>query len=186
MTQKNMKSIKLNSKDLIATRKTIDENINKYRRIIRFENVMPMKAVKSNQGSGFDLKMLLNKINQMSDLRIKIKGALQYLNIGYDNFSYEEFKKTHYFAIFKACEEKEKMTFLKMLRETCINPAEKSKKGLKGTGKREIFSTAKIDSLIKETQLEINKYDTKIAEFNDSASINFDELDDELKSMLTT
>lgn len=181
---KNIKSIKLNSKNLLTTRKSIDDKINKYRKIIKTENVMPIKAVKSSVGSGFDLKELYNTVSQLIELRIKIKGALQYLNMGINEINYEKFKTSHYYSIFKAGEEKEKLVFLNMLKETCINPTIKSKKGAKGTGKREIFTSAKIASMIKSTQLEINKYDAKIAEFNENAEIMFNGIDDELKTLL--
>lgn len=183
---KNIKStkIKLNSGNIIEIRKKLDNKINKYRKIIKAENVMSTKAIKANVGSGFDLKELYNTINQLSETRIKIKGCLQSINMGITNFNYIEFKKTHYYNIFKASEEKEKLTFLNILKNTCLNPVEKSKKGLKNMGKREIFSSAKIASLIKETQLEINKYDTKIEEFNQNNNITVDSIDSDIQNML--
>lgn len=181
---KNIKTIKLTSGNIITIRKNIDNKINKYRKIIKTENVMPIKAINAKVGSGFDLKAIYNEVTQLIETRIKIKGILQYLNMGINKFDYEDFKKTHYYSIFKAGEEKEKLTFLNILKETCINPIEKSKKGMKGTGKREIFSSAKIASMIKSTQLEINKYDAKIAEFNNSTEIELDENNKDIKSML--
>lgn len=183
---KNIKSIKLNSSNIIAIRENIDNTIKKYRKIIKTENVMSTKAIKAGVGSNFDLKALYNTIDQLSETRIKIKGALQYLNMGINTFDYNKFKETHYYSIFKASEEKEKLTFLNILKTTCINPVEKSKKGMKGTGKREIFSSAKIASLMKNIQLEINKYDSKIEEFNKFNSVTFTEIDENIQTLLTT
>lgn len=157
------KSIKLNSKEIITRRKNYDTTINKYRKIIIAENVMSAKAVKMNQGSGYDLNQLYNTITQMMENRIIIKGMLQSLNMGITSFNIEEFKKTNNYNIFAAGEAKELLTFLKMI--PTINPTEKSKKGLKGTGKKETFSSAKIASLIKKVQLDINKYDAALEAF---------------------
>lgn len=181
---KNIKSTTFNSGNILEIRKKIDNKINKYRKIIKAENVMSIKAVRSNIGSGFDLKALYNTIDQLSESRIKIKGCLQSINMGLTEFNYNDFKKTHYYNIFKASEEKEKLTFLNILKNTCLNPIEKSKKGLKNMGKREIFSSAKIASLIKQTQLEINKYDTKIEEFNKNNKITFNDIDLSIQEML--
>lgn len=157
------KSIKLNSKDIIARRKYYDNTINKYRKIIIGENVMSKKAIANHQGSGYDLNQLYNTITQMMENRIIIKGILQSLNMGLTTFDIDEFKKTNNYNIFAAGEAKELLTFLKMI--PTINPVEKSKRGPKGTGKKETFSSAKIASLCKKVQLDINKYDAALVEF---------------------
>ena len=169
----NKKSIKLNSANIITIRKNIDITINKYWRIIRAENLMSKKAIAAKQGSGLDLKSLYNQIVQLSEKRIMIKGILVALNTGTTTFSYEDFKKTNNYSIFAACEAKEAIAQLKMI--PTINPTEKSKKGLKGTGKKETFTSAKIAQLLKDLQLKANKYDAEMEKFNADTTIEIPE-----------
>ena len=159
------KSIKLNSANIITIRKNIDTTINKYWRIIRAENLMSKKAVAAKQGSGLDLKSLYNQIMQLSEKRIMIKGILVALNTGTKTFSYEDFKTTNNYSIFAACEAKEAIAQLKMIKT--LDPATKAKKGLKSM----IFSSAKIAQLIHEQQLLANKFDSNLEKFNNNTSI---------------
>lgn len=163
------KSIKLNSANIITIRKNIDTTINKYWRIIRAENLMSKKAVAAKQGSGLDLKSLYNQIMQLSEKRIIIKGILVALNTGTKTFSYEDFKATNNYSIFAACEAKEAIAQLKMIKT--LDPATKAKKGLKSMPKREIFSSAKIAQLIHEQQLLANKFDSNLEKFNNNTSV---------------
>lgn len=163
------KSIKLNSANIITIRKNIDTTINKYWRIIRAENLMSKKAVAAKQGSGLDLKSLYNQIIQLSEKRIIIKGILVALNTGTKTFSYEDFKTTNNYSIFAACEAKEAIAQLKMIKT--LDPATKAKKGLKSMPKREIFSSAKIAQLIHEQQLLANKFDSNLEKFNNNTSV---------------
>lgn len=163
------KSIKLNSANIITIRKNIDTTINKYWRIIRAENLMSKKAVAAKQGSGLDLKSLYNQIMQLSEKRIIIKGILVALNTGTKTFLYEDFKTTNNYSIFAACEAKEAIAQLKMIKT--LDPATKAKKGLKSMPKREIFSSAKIAQLIHEQQLLANKFDSNLEKFNNNTSI---------------
>ena len=167
------KTTKMNSKDIIIARKKLDETITKYWHIIKTDNVMSNKAVKAGVGSGLDLKELYNQITQMSETRIKLKLMLNAINNGITTFNYADEKKKHYYTIFAACEEKEKLAHWKDIIKKTIDPKEKARKGAKGTGKREIFTSAKITSLINELQLSINKYDTNIEEYNNKTSIDF-------------
>lgn len=169
--------MKLNSSNIINIRKNLCEKITKYWRTIRNENVMSNKAIKAGLGSGYDLKSLYNEITQMANKRIVVKGMLMYLNMGM-TFNYDEFKKSNNYAIFAACEAKEAIAQLKMV--PTINPVEKSEKGLKGTGKKETFSSAKIAQLIKDLQLKANKYDADLEKFNKTAEI---EIPDALNTM---
>ncbi len=180
------KSIKttMNSKDIIIARKKLDETITKYWHIIKTENVMSNKAIKMGIGSGLDLKELYNKITQMAETRIKLKLMLNAINNGISTFNYEEEKKKHYYTIFAACEEKEKLAHWKDIIKKTIDPKEKARKGAKGTGKREIFSSAKITSLMKNLQLNINKFDAKIEEYNNNTSISFGEADADITKLL--
>lgn len=165
----NKKSIKLNSANIISIRKNLDVTINKYWKIIRAENLMSKKAVAAKQGSGLDLKSLYNQIMQMAEKRIMIKGILVALNNGITTFSYENFKKTNNYSIFAACEAKEAIAQLKMVKT--LDPSTKAKKGLKAMPKREIFSSAKIAQLIHEHQLLANKFNSNLEKFNNDTSV---------------
>ena len=165
----NKKSIKLNSANIISIRKNLDVTINKYWKIIRAENLMSKKAVAAKQGSGLDLKSLYKQIMQMTEKRITIKGILVALNNGITTFSYEDFKKTNNYSIFAACEAKEAIAQLKMVKT--LDPSTKAKKGLKAMPKREIFSSAKIAQLIHEHQLLANKFNSNLEKFNNDTSV---------------
>ena len=180
------KTTKMNSKDIIIARKKLDETITKYWHIIKTENVMSNKAIKLGIGSGLDLKELYNQITQMAETRIKLKLMLNAINNGISTFNYEEEKKKHYYTIFAAGEEKEKLSHWKEIIKKTIDPKEKARKGLKGTGKREIFSSAKITSIMNNLQLEINHLDTKIEDYNNKTSIDFNsDTDEDIKKLLT-
>lgn len=183
------KSTTFTSKDIIKLRDELTSTKTRYWRIIRTENVMSKKAKNAGIGSGFDLAALYNRILQMTDQLIKIKLMLQFINnseSGSDmKFDYETAKKTHYYNIFKACELKEQLShWEEILKKSTINPATKAKAGVKGTGKIEVFSSAKIASIKKNLQLEINKIDATIAEFNDNTVITVD--DEDITKLLTT
>lgn len=167
------KSIKLNAANILSIKKKIDTTITDYSHIIRDENVMSKKAKAAGQGSGYDLKALYNTIQQLRNKRIMLKGMIQYLNMGVTTFNYEEFKKTNYFAIFSACEAKEDIALLKMIKT--LNPQLKAQKGKKNIGSTETFSKEKIAQLIHDQQLEANKYDAMLEKFNTGTDIEIDE-----------
>ena len=169
------KSIKLSSSNIINIRKSLDAEITKAWRIIITENVMSKKAANAGMGSGKDLKALYNTITQMQEKRIKIKGILQSLNMNITTFNFDEFKKTNNYSIFAAGEAKEAIAHWKAIIPKCINPTEKSKKGMKGTGKIESFSSAKISQLIKDLQMKANKFDSNLEKFNNNTEIALDE-----------
>lgn len=175
------KSIKLNAANILSMKKKIDNEITKYSHIIRDENVMSKKAKAAGQGSGMDLKALYNTIQQLRNKRIMLKGMIQYLNMGTTTFNYENFKKTNYYAIFSACEAKEDITLLKMIKT--LNPQLKAQKGKKNIGSTETFSKEKIAQLIHDQQLEANKYDTMLSKFNTDATIELDDsISDDFKT----
>ena len=169
----NKKTIKLGSANIINIRKSLDNEITKYWHIIRHENIMSTKEIKSGVGSGKDLKALYNTILQLAQKRIKIKALLMYLNLGITEFNYEEFKKTNNYAIFAATEAKEAIAQLKMI--PTINPTAKAKKTKDTISKKETFSQAKIASLIKTHQLEANKFDAALEKFNNETEITIDD-----------
>ena len=178
------KSIKLNAANILSMKKKIDSDITKYSHIIRDENVMSKKAKAAGQGSGMDLKALYNTIQQLRSKRIMLKGMIQYLNMGTTSFNYENFKKTNYYAIFSACEAKEDITLLKMIKT--LNPQLKAQKGKKNIGSTETFSKEKIAQLIHNQQLEANKYDAMLSKFNTDAEIELDDsISDDFKSDIT-
>lgn len=163
------KTIKFKATDLINIRKSLDCEITKAWHTIRHENVMSNKAIKANLGSGKDLKALYNSIMQMQQKRIKVKALITSLNQGITSFDYEAFKKTNNYSIFAACEAKEAIAQLKMI--PTINPTAKAKKTKDAAGKKETFTSAKIASLLKNLQLEANKYDAELEKFNNDTEI---------------
>lgn len=169
-------SIKLNSSNIINIRKKLDNEISKSWKTIRQENVMSNKEIKAGLGSGKNLKALYNYITQMQEKRIKIKGILMYLNMGYTTFDYDTFKSTNNYSIFAACEAKEAIAQLKMI--PTINPTEKAKKGKNALSKKETFTSAKIASLLKDLQLEANKHDAAMEKFNNDTDIDITGLDE--------
>ena len=66
-----------------------------------------------------------------------------------------------------------------------LNPTEKAKKGKANMNKKETFTSAKIASLKKTLQLDINKYDTAIEKFNNETDISINGLEDKFSSELT-
>ena len=176
--------IKMNASNILNIKKKIDQEITKYSHIIRDENVMSNKAIAAGKGSGFDLKALYNTIQQLRTKRIMLKGMIQYLNMGTTSFNYEEFKKTNYFAIFSACEAKEDITLMKMIKT--LNPQTKAQKGKKNIGSVETFSKEKIAQLIHDQQLEANKFDAMLEKFNTDATIEISgDKSDDFKEYIT-
>lgn len=166
----NNKSIKLNASKILSIKKKIDSEITTNAHIIRDENVISKKAKAAGQGSGKDLKALYNYIQQLRTKRIMLKGMIQYLNMGITTFNYEDFKKTNYFAIFSACEAKEDIALLKMIKT--LDPKTKAQKGKKALASIETFSKEKITQLIHDQQLNANKYDAMLEKFNTDTKID--------------
>lgn len=178
----NNKSIKLNASKILSIKKKIDSEITDNAHIIRDENVMSKKAKAAGQGSGKDLKALYNYIQQLRMKRIMLKGMMQSLNMGITTFNYEDFKKTNYFAIFAACEAKEDIALLKMIKT--LDPKTKAQKGKKALASIETFSKEKISQLIHDQQLSANKYDTMLEKFNNDTNIDIAKYEDDFKEYL--
>lgn len=172
------KSIKLNAANILNMKKKIDSEITKFSHIIRDENLLSKKAKAAGKYSGYDLKALYNTIQQMREKRIMLKGMMQYLNMGTTTFNKDDFKKTNYYAIFSACEAKEDITLLKMIKT--LDPQTKAQKGKKNIGCIETFSKEKIAQLIHDQQLEANKFDAMLAKFNTDATIEIDSTNAEM------
>lgn len=176
------KSIKLNASKILKIKNELDMYITTNAHIIRDENVMTKKAIAAKQGSGKDLKALYNHIQQQRNKRIMLKGMIQYLNMGTTTFNYEEFKKTNYYTIFAACEAKENLALLKMIKT--LDPKTKAQKGKKALASTETFSKEKISQLIHDQQLEINKYNTMLEKFNNETDIEITDNIDMIKEDL--
>jgi hypothetical protein len=98
-----------------------------------------------------------------------LKGMMQSLNMGITTFNYEDFKKTNYYAIFAACEAKEDIALLKMIKT--LDPKTRAQKGKKALACTETFSKEKISQLIHDQQLSANKYDSMLEKFNTDTNI---------------
>lgn len=186
--EKNIsKSMKLSSKDIIATRDKLCAQKTHDWKIIISENVMPKKAIANGlgaRGKGIDLNNLYNSILQTGEKLIKIKGMLQYLNMGTTTFNFDEFKKTHYYKIFLLSEKNELLSKLEeLMKKNTISPNAKAKAGKKGTGLDEVFSSAKITSMKKKLQLEINSIKTEIEEYNNNTTIDITSESEAFESM---
>lgn len=159
--------MKIKSKDLINLRNTLSKDITHYWLIIRKENIMSKKQVRN-----YDLDVLLNQIKQKAEQRAKIKLFIQALNMGYTDFA--EFKKdTNFETIFALSEKNEQLVQLGQI--DTLSAATKAAKGKKTLPVTEIFSSAKIRSLQKKTQIEINKLNKQLEKFNDTAELIIDD-----------
>lgn len=163
------KSIKLNSGKIISMRDDINAKKKKYWSYIKAENLMSKKEIKNGYRT-HDLKALYNEITQIAEKLVYIKGMLSYLNMGITTFDIDAFKKTNNYSIFMACELKEQIAQLKMI--PTLDPKTKAQKGLKTINKDEVFTSAKIATLIKDLQLKANKFDTNLENFNNNNEIS--------------
>lgn len=159
-----MKSI--TSKYIINRRKELSNDITKYWNIIKNENVIP-KDGKRN----YDLKALLTKIEEMADERILLKLYLQCINMGYKKFS-ELPETNNYLAIYTLSEKTEQMFHLSKIRT--IDQKLKRSKGKKNLNTTEELTSAFINTKINKLQLEVNKLQKDIEDFNNSATLDIE------------
>lgn len=159
-----MKSI--TSKYIIDRRKELSNNITKYWNIIKNENVIP-KDGKRN----YDLKALLTKIEEMADERILLKLYLQCINMGYKKFS-ELPESNNYLAIFTLSEKSEQLFHLSKIRT--IDQKLKRSKGKKNLNTTEELTSSFINMRINKIQLEVNKLEKEIENFNNSATLEIE------------
>lgn len=159
-----MKSI--TSKYIINRRKELSNDITKYWNIIKNENVIP-KDGKRN----YDLKALLTKIEEMADERILLKLYLQCINMGYKKFS-ELPETNNYLAIYTLSEKTEQMFHLSKIRT--IDQKLKRSKGKKNLSTTEELTSAFINTKINKLQLEVNKLQKDIEDFNNSATLDIE------------
>ena len=159
-----MKSI--TSKYIINRRKELSNDITKYWNIIKNENVIP-KDGKRN----YDLKALLTKIEEMADERTLLKLYLQCINMGYKKFS-ELPETNNYLAIYTLSEKTEQMFHLSKIRT--IDQKLKRSKGKKNLNTTEELTSAFINTKINKLQLEVNKLQKDIEDFNNSATLDIE------------
>lgn len=159
-----MKSI--TSKYIIDRRKELSNNITKYWNIIKNENVI-QKDGKRN----YDLKALLTKIEEMADERILLKLYLQCINMGYKKFS-ELPENNNYLAIFTLSEKSEQLFHLSKIRT--IDQKLKRSKGKKNLNTTEELTSSFINMRINKIQLEVNKLEKEIENFNNSATLEIE------------
>lgn len=177
------KSIKFKAKNIINIREEIDKKKKDYWKNIRNTNLLSTKEVKAGYRQ-YDLKALYNEIMQMSEKLVYIKGMLAALNMGQTTFDKDAFKKTNNYSIFMATEMKEAIAQLKMI--PTLDPATKSKKGgATKMGKSEIFTSAKIASLIKDLNLKATKYNNNLEKFNTETDIDISSCEDMIKMDIT-
>ena len=160
-----MKSI--TSKYIITRRKELSNEITKYWKIIKNENVIPPGAKRN-----FDLKALILDIQAKAEERILLKLYLQCINMGYKKFS-ELPITNNYLDIFTLSEKQEQLFHLSKIKT--LDPKLKRAKGKKNLDKTEELTSAYISSLKAKLQLEINALNKKIEDFNNGAELNIEE-----------
>lgn len=160
-----MKSI--TSKYIITRRKELSNEITKYWNIIKNENVIPNGAKRN-----FDLKALILDIQAKADERILLKLYLQCINMGYKKFS-ELPTTNNYLAIFTLSEKQEQLFHLSKIKT--LDPKLKRAKGKKNLNKTEELTSAYINNLKNSLQLEINKLNKEIEDFNNNAELSLEE-----------
>lgn len=178
------KSIKLNASNIINMRDSIIINKKTNWKYIMLYNLMSKKEINAGLRKK-DPKSLYNEITQMIEKIVYIKGMLFYLNMGKTTFDKDEFKKTNNYSIFQAQELKELVAkLMELKKDHTLNPKLKATKGLKNIGKEEVFTSAKIDALIKDLQLKIAKFDAAIEEFNTKTDIDISSTGDDFIKMM--
>lgn len=168
----NMKSITSiyllgdKNKGKIGRIKEISNGITFYWNKIKEENVIPKEAKRN-----YDLKALLQKIETLSEERILLKLYMQCINMGYKKFT-ELSKDNNYLNIFTLCEKTEQLFHLSKIKT--LDPKLKRSKGKKNLDKTEELTSAYIAGLKNKLQLEINKINKDITDFNEKAELNIE------------
>lgn len=159
-----MKSI--TSKYIITQRKELSNDITKYWNIIKNENVIPIGATRN-----FDLKKLLELIQEKAEERLLLKLYLQCINMGYKKFS-ELPLTNNYVAIFTLSEKTEQLFHLNKIKT--IDPKLKRSKGKKSLNTTEELTSDFINNMKNKLQLEINKLNKEIEDFNNKAELDLE------------
>lgn len=159
-----MKSI--TSKYAKTRRDTLSKDITKYWAIIKNENIISKETTRN-----YELKVLLTKIQEMAEERILMKLYLQCINMGYKKFS-DLPAENNYYTIFSLSEKQEQLFHLGKIKT--IDPKIKRAKGKKGLNISEELTSAYITTLKNKLQLEINKLNKDLEDFNDNAELNIE------------
>lgn len=172
------KSMTLNTNNIITVRDNLSKTITSYWKIIERTNLMTIAEAKKYRN--YDLKMLYNKITQMADSRIKTKLLLNAINSNQKTFDFNDIENTHYYTIYKLNELNEQKVHLGIvLSKHTINPAAKAKAGNK-LNKSEVFTHAKLASMINKLDIQIEDLKAKIVKFNNDTEIEISNMDDSL------
>lgn len=150
----------MKSKDIINTRKRLDNDITRYWKIIKTENIVP-KEMKRH----YDIKKLLETIQDLSAERVQIKLYLQCINMGLKKLS-DLPEDNNYKNIFLLSEKREQLVQLGYIKT--IDPKLKRAKGKSNLKVTEELTSAYITKLKNSLQLEINKLEKDIEDFNDN------------------
>lgn len=150
----------MKSKDIINTRKRLDNDITRYWKIIKTENIIP-KEMKRH----YDIKKLLETIQDLSAERVQIKLYLQCINMGLKKLS-DLPEDNNYKNIFLLSEKREQLVQLGYIKT--IDPKLKRAKGKSNLKVTEELTSAYIAKLKNSLQLEINKLEKDIEDFNDN------------------
>lgn len=154
------------NKGKIGRIKEISNEITFYWNKIKEENVIPKEAKRN-----YDLKALLQKIETLSEERILLKLYTQCINMGYKKFT-ELPKDNNYLNIFTLCEKTEQLFHLSKIKT--LDPKLKRSKGKKNLDKTEELTSAYIAGLKNKLQLEINKINKDITDFNEKAELDIE------------
>jgi hypothetical protein len=159
-----MKSI--TSKYAKNRRDELSKDITKYWTIIKNENIISKETIRN-----YDLKVLLTKIQEMTEERILMKLYLQCINMGYKKFS-DLPAENNYYTIFSLSEKQEQLFHLGKIKT--INPKIKRAKGKKNLNISEKLTSAYISNIKNKLQIEINKLNKDLEDFNDKAELDIE------------
>lgn len=159
-----MKSI--TSKYAKNRRDILSKEITKYWTIIKNENIISKETCRN-----YDLKVLLTKIQEMAEERLLMKLYLQCINMGYKKFS-DMNADNNYYTIFSLSEKQEQLFHLGKIKT--IDPKIKRAKGKKALKITEELTSAYITSLKNKLQLEINKLNKDLEDFNDNTELDIE------------
>lgn len=134
--------------------------------MIMKENIVPKGQIRN-----YNMKGLLDRINKLSEERLLLKLYIQCINMGYKKFS-ELPKDNNYLRIFTLSEKSEQLFKLAHIRT--LDPKLKRSKGKKNLNSTEELTSAYIAKLMNPLQLEINKLEKEIADFNEKAELDIE------------
>ena len=159
-----MKSI--TSKYAKSRRDELSKDITKYWTIIKNENIISKETIRN-----YELKVLLTKIQEMAEERILMKLYLQCINMGYKKFS-DLPAENNYYTIFSLSEKQEQLFHLGKIKT--IDPKIKRAKGKKNLNISEELTSAYISNIKNKLQIEINKLNKDLEDFNDKAELDIE------------